>query len=163
MFGEKFFISETNKIYKMRSNEKLIFVVDITSSFWGMNLGGKPRNYWIQPNHTLHLLCYSFVPMHEMKIYGEVREERHSFLTQARDVGAWSTSRPCRFLSGESVSVSRWRGSWVGPELVWPLWSRENLLPRRESKHNSSVFQPVTVTTPTELPLSLHSHTLNPF
>jgi hypothetical protein len=33
MFGEKFFISETNKIYKMRSNEKLIFVVDITSSF----------------------------------------------------------------------------------------------------------------------------------
>jgi hypothetical protein len=126
--GSNFWPLKKIKIYKMRSNEKTIFVLEPTSSFWGTNLSGKPRNYWIQFKHTVHLL----VRMHRMKTCGEMREEIHSSLTQAQDGGAWSTSRPCRFLSGESVPGYRWRRSWVGPQPVRPLCSTENPLARRE-------------------------------
>jgi hypothetical protein len=45
-----------------------------------------------------HVLCEGkFVPVYDIKAYGEVEVQLHSFLTSALDVGEWSATRPGHF------------------------------------------------------------------
>jgi hypothetical protein len=50
-----------------------------------------------------------------MKTYGVVDVRIHIFLTSALVEGQWSTSRPRRFIPGESDLGTHWVGGWVDP------------------------------------------------
>jgi hypothetical protein len=67
----------------------------------------------------------------------------HVILTSVLVGGEWSASRPGRFIPGERASDIHWIGGWVGPELVWTTWRRENSLPHGHPNSDLSVVQPV--------------------
>jgi hypothetical protein len=75
-----------------------------------------------------------------MNAYGGVDIYIHIFLTSALAGGEWSASR---FTSGERAPGTHRIGGWVGPVPVWTTWKRENSLPYRDSKSDSSAVQPV--------------------
>jgi hypothetical protein len=58
--------------------------------------------------------CRALTDNHAIKAYWVSRGVAPRILTSALDGGEWSASRPGRFTPRESVSVTHWRGGWVG-------------------------------------------------
>jgi hypothetical protein len=91
------------------------------------------------PSHTF-LLNYSFVPVHVMKVYGEVKVQLGTFLNSVLNLCKISASRPDRFNSLERAPCTHCTGRWVDrrPD-VWKRKQHDCL--SRESNHNSSVVR----------------------
>jgi len=56
---------------------------------------------------------------HSMKTWGSRCTAPRTIKTVALDRGKWSTSRPGRFILGETALGTHWIGGCVGPRTVW--------------------------------------------
>jgi hypothetical protein len=98
-------------------------------------------------------------PLHSMKAYGRMKAQLHSFLTLAIDSSDWSASCPSHFNPSAC-----WVWGWVGPTMIWLLWTEGIFCSCRESKPQLLRCPPYSpITAPINLPqlvqCTTHSHT----